>query len=137
MPLGVRSAMTMARGLLGAWQRQSIARDGQTDCEHTVAVWLQAPDAFAEVRVPHGADATVEAFSGITTCEEAGLRWHHTLDRNGEFAGDRGGVVQHRGNELIVHRESDVGDACLITEEVWVRIDPGRVGVVLTGERWG
>lgn len=132
MHLGVRSMMTLARELVGVWQRQSIARDGDVNCEHAVVVWLQAADAFAELRVPDGAHGHVEAFAGITTCADGTLTWHHTLDRNGEFLGDREGVVQREDDELIVHREFESDGGHHTIEEIWTRIDSGRFGVVLT-----
>jgi len=124
--------MTLAPQFVGAWQRRSIAIDDGPHREPARVLWLQAGDAFADLRVPTDPDDCVDAFAGITTYEEPALTWHHTLDWNGNFAGYDCGVVERRAEELIERGEFERDGERHTYEEIWVRIDAGEVGVVLT-----
>jgi hypothetical protein len=93
---------------------------------------LQATDAFADLRVPESSEGAVEAFAGITTYDDPALTWRRTLDRNGNYTGDRRGVVERHGEKLIVRGEFELDGRHGAYEEIWERIDRGSVGVVLT-----
>jgi hypothetical protein len=124
--------MTLAPQFVGAWQRRSIAIDGGVHHEPARVLWLQAGDAFADLRIPHEPRGEHDAFAGITTYNEPALTWHHTLDWNGGFAGHDCGVVECNDEELIERGEFERDGCCHAYEEIWERIDPGSVGVVLT-----
>ncbi|MDQ1384910.1 MAG: hypothetical protein QOG65_2289 [Actinomycetota bacterium] len=124
--------MTLARHFVGAWQRRSIAIDREPPSEPARVLWLQAGDAFADLRVPEDPDAPIDAFAGITTYDAPALTWHHTLDRNGNFADYDCGIVE-RHDEKLIERGEFERDGCSHTyEEIWERIDPGNSGAVLT-----
>jgi hypothetical protein len=124
--------ITFARELVGAWQRKSISLDDRDPSAHVHAILLQATDAFADVRVPDNSERAVEAFAGITTYDDPELTWRRTLDRTGNFTGDHRGVVDRREEKLIVRSEVELDGRVRCYEEIWERIDPGHVGVVLT-----
>ncbi len=124
--------MTLAPEFVGAWQRRSIAVDGGTPTEPARVLWLQAGDAFADLRVPTDVGTDVDAFAGITTYEAPALTWHHTLDWNGGFAGYDCGVVEYVDGDLVERGEFERDDGRHEYVEVWQRVDPGRAGVVLT-----
>ena len=124
--------MTLAPQLVGAWQRRSIAIDGGAPEEPARVLWLQAGDAFADLRMPLDPNGTIDAFAGITTYDEPALTWHHMLDWNGTFAGYDCGVVERDAEQLIERGEFERDGTRHAYEEVWLRIDPGEVGVVLT-----
>jgi hypothetical protein len=124
--------MSLAPQFVGAWQRRSIAIDGGAHHEPARVLWLQAGDAFADLRIPHEPRGEHDAFAGITTYDEPALTWHHTLDWNGGFAGHDCGIVEYHDEELIERGEFERDGCCHAYEEIWQRIDPGSVGVVLT-----
>jgi hypothetical protein len=123
---------TLEPQFVGAWRRRSIAIDGGAHEEPADVLWLQAGNAFADLRVPIEADATPDAFAGITTFEAPALTWHHTLDWNGGFADYDCGVVEWSCEDLIERGEFERDGSNHEYEEIWQRIDPGPVGVVLT-----
>ena len=125
--------MTLARQFVGAWQRRSIAIDGGVPQEPARVLWLQAGDAFADLRIPESPSDEPDAFVGVTTYDEPALTWHHTLDWNGGFAGYDCGVVESREDDLIERGEFERDGKCHMYEEVWHRVDEGSVGLVLTG----
>ncbi len=122
----------LAPQFVGAWQRRSIAIDGGAHSEPADVLWLQAGNAFADLRIPRAPDVAPDAFAGITTYECPALTWHHTLDWNGGFASYDCGVVECDREELIERGEFERDGRCHAYEEIWHRIDPGSVGVVLT-----
>jgi hypothetical protein len=124
--------MTLARQFVGAWQRRSIAVDGGPHEDSARVLWLQAGDAFADLRIPEDPNAARDAFAGVTTYDEPALTWHHTLDWNGSFAGYDCGVVEYRDEELVERGEFERDGSCHAYEEIWRRVDPGAVGLVLT-----
>jgi len=124
--------MTLAPHFVGAWQRRSIAIDGGAHEEFAHVLWLQAGDAFADLRIPEDPKGSTDAFAGITTYEEPALTWHHTLDWNGGFAGYDCGVVECHDDEMIERGEFEREGRCHAYEEIWQRVDTGAVGVVLT-----
>ncbi len=124
--------MTLAPQFVGAWQRRSIAIDGGAHHEPARVLWLQAGDAFADLRIPRTPADQPDAFAGITTYQEPALTWHHTLDWNGGFAGYDCGVVECHDEEMIERGEFQREDGCHAYEEIWQRIDPGAIGAVLT-----
>jgi hypothetical protein len=124
--------MTLEPKFVGAWKRKSIAIDGGAHSEPAHVLWLQARDAFADLRIPIDPRGQHDAFAGITTYEEPALTWHHTLDWNGGFAGYDCGVVECRDEEMIERGEFERDGCCHTYEEIWQRVDPGAFGVVLT-----
>jgi len=126
--------MTLEPQFVGAWQRASISIDGGTPREPARVLWLQAGDAFADLRIPtdEGDLTRIEAFAGITSYAAPALTWHHTLDWNGGFAGYDCGVVDLDGDQLVERGEFERDGECHQYEEVWRRVDPGADGAVLT-----
>jgi hypothetical protein len=123
---------TLAPQFVGAGQRRSIAIDDGPPAEPARVLWLQAGDAFADLRIPSEPSGEVDAFAGITTYEAPALTWHHTLDWNGNYAGYDCGVVERNAEQMIERGEFDRDGERHTYEEIWVRTDPGEVGVVLT-----
>ena len=123
--------MSLGREFVGAWQRRSIAIDDGPHEEPARVLWLQAGDAFADLRIPFDPDGTTDAFAGITTYEPPALTWHHTLDWNGGFAGYDCGVVECNCDDMIERGEFMRDGATLAYEERWCRVDRGARGVVL------
>ena len=124
--------MTLASEFVGAWRRRSIAVDGGAHSEPARVLWLQARDAFADLRIPLDPTGAYDAFAGVTTYAAPALTWHHTLDWNGGFAGYDCGVVEQRDGELVERGEFERDGAHHTYEEIWCRVDPGRHGVVIT-----
>ena len=124
--------MTLDPQFVGAWKRRSIAIDGGVHREPARVLWLQAGDAFADLRVPLELNGETDAFAGITTFEPPALTWHHTLDWNGRLAGYDCGVVECDGEEMVERGEFERDGCCHSYEEIWQRIDPGPIGIVLT-----
>jgi hypothetical protein len=124
--------MTLAPQFVGAWKRRSIAIDSGAHSEPARVLWLQAGDAFADLRMPGEAVGTIDAFAGITTYDEPALTWHHTLDWNGGFAGYDCGVVECCDERLVERGEFERDGEHHTYEEIWDRVDRGPVGVVLT-----
>ena len=126
--------MTIAPRFIGAWQRRSIAIDGGAHQASARVLWLQAGDAFADLRIPEepSIEPELDAFAGVTTYDAPALTWHHTLDWNGCFAGHDCGVVEGDDKELIERGEFERAGVRHAYEEVWQRVDPGGAGVVLT-----
>jgi len=124
--------MTLARQFVGAWERRSIAIDGGAPTEPARVLWLQAGDAFADLRIPQSPSDQPDAFAGVTTYDEPALTWHHTLDWNGGFAGYDCGVVEWRDDDLIERGEFERDGKGHAYEEVWHRVDDGAIGLVLT-----
>jgi len=124
--------VTLAPRFVGAWQRRSIAIDGGAHHGAGRVLWLQAGDAFADLRIPNDPSGTHDAFAGITTYDAPSLVWHHTLDWNGTFAGYDCGVVEGDDDELIERGEFERDGCRHAYEEIWHRVDRGALGVVLT-----
>lgn len=124
--------MPIAARFVGAWRRRSIAIDGGPPEEPSRAVWLQARDAFADLRLPIRPDGVVDAFAGVTTYDAPALTWHHSLDLHGTFADFDCGVVDCRNDEMIERGSFEHDGRRLCYEEVWNRVDRGAVGLVLT-----
>jgi hypothetical protein len=124
---------TLESQFVGAWKRASISIDGGAPEAATDVLWLQACNACADLRIPVDPHGRYEAFAGVTTYEEPALTWHHTLDWNGGFAANDRGVVECRDNEMIERGEFERDGCCHTYEETWHRVDPGAIGLVLTG----
>ncbi|MDP9333924.1 MAG: hypothetical protein M3Q30_11555 [Actinomycetota bacterium] len=124
--------MTLAPRFIGAWQRRSIAIDGGNHHGPASVLWLQAGDAFADLRIPEDPSGEVEAFAGIATYEAPALTRHHTLDWNGCFAGYDCGAIEGNDEGLIKRGEFERGGRRHAYEEIWQRVDRGDAGLVLT-----
>jgi hypothetical protein len=75
---------------VGAWRRRSIAVPGGEPVEPCEAWWIQAADAFVDVRVtlPGGEDnglpySSTRAFAGWFEVAGGEARWHVVLDSGG------------------------------------------------------
>ena len=113
---------------VGAWRRVSIALGGGPPREPADVLWLQAPSAFADIRLPAGPGVEPLAFAGITTWDAPALTWHHRLDLSP--SGPDVGAVEWRGDDEFVER----GVTCIDGEpstyqEVWRR-EPGPAAPV-------
>jgi hypothetical protein len=116
---------------IGAWRRRSIAFDGGEPTEPARVLWLQAGDAFADLRVPTAGDARVEAFAGTTAWDPPRLTWTHTVDWHGAFADFDCGEIAWRDALMIERGHCEVDGRPSVYEEVWERIDDGRDRAVL------
>jgi hypothetical protein len=119
----------------GVWRQESIAvGDGAPDQPCDV-FWLQAGQAFADLRLPRRAGVEPEAFSGHTTFDPPALTWHHHLDLTARHEPDVG-VVEWRGADLIERGRTVVNGADVPYEEVWRRVphDGPLAILVLVGE---
>lgn len=127
-------ASTLPDVLVGAWHRRSVQLAGGEAAEHALVLWLQAPDAFADVRIPWpgatGPFATLEAFAGSTEFFPATseLAWHHEVDRTGTFAGmDRATVAWPEPDTMVETGSIDVAGAPATYTEVWAKVAAGPV----------
>ena len=75
---------------VGAWRRRSIAVPGREPTEPCEAWWLQAGDAFVDVRVASPAFednglpySSTRAFAGRFEIVDGEVRWHVELDSDG------------------------------------------------------
>jgi len=111
-----------------------MAVDGGDPEEPARVLWLQAGEAFADLRVPIDGAGPVEAFAGRTSWELPRLTWHHTLDWRGGFAGYDCGDVHWRGGALVERGTFHDEGGAHEYEEVWDRVDPADQYVVLAAE---
>jgi hypothetical protein len=117
----------------GVWRRRSIAVDDGAPAETAHVLWLQAAEAFADLRVPNSSlEGRVEAFAGATTWDPPRLTWHHAVDWNGGFAGYDCGDIEWRDGALVERGTFDDRGRTRVYEEIWDRIDPGDHYVALT-----
>lgn len=125
-------ASTLPDVLVGAWHRRSVQlADGEAS-EHAFVLWLQAADAFADVRIPRpgatGPFATLEAFAGTTEFFPATseLAWHHAVDRTGTFAGvDRATVAWPDAATMVETGSIDIAGVPAGYTEVWAKVAAG------------
>jgi hypothetical protein len=99
----------------GAWRRVSLSLDGSPPAEPAVVVWVQADEAFADLRLPrnaHDPDHAPACFAGATEWDPPYLRWSHHLDLDGD-PGDPGdpryGAGAAGGHDEDGAATSDVG----------------------------
>ena len=88
--------------------------------------WLQAPVAFADLRVPHLADGDADSFAGHTTWSAPSLTWHRHLDLHEQSVADTG-TITWDGDDML---ESGVfgfaGQAPVRYRERWRRLGEPR-----------
>jgi hypothetical protein len=118
----------------GVWRRRSIAVDGGAPEDTAYVLWLQATEAFADLRVPlsPAGGTRVEAFAGTTTWDPPRLTWHHTVDWNGGFAGYDCGDIEWRGAALVERGTFEDEGRTREYEEVWERAEAGDDCIALT-----
>jgi hypothetical protein len=88
-------------------------------------VWLQAAEAFADLRLPlDGMAAEAESFAGTTSWHDPELRWSHQLDlaTDGGIVDDRG-VVSWNSADLVEAGTFVVGGRTVPYVEVWRRLE--------------
>jgi hypothetical protein len=109
----------------GAWRRVSIAIDGEAPIENADVVWLQAGDAYADLRIPRHDDVAAVSFAGETRWDEPRLRWAHHLDLAREESDDVG-VLDLQGDDLV-ETGSTVADGREVEYvERWRRLSRSR-----------
>ena len=118
----------------GVWRRRSIALDGGEPQEAAHVLWLQATEAFADLRVPFSAEggSRIEAFAGTTAWDPPRLTWHHTVDWNGGFAGYDCGHIEWKGTAMVERGTFEDEGRAREYEEVWERVDPGAECIALS-----
>ena len=118
----------------GAWRRRSIAVDGGAPHETAHVLWLQAAEAFADLRVPYAStgETRVEAFGGTTHWDRPRLTWNHTVDWNAGYAGYDCGDIEWQGAAMVERGTFDDDGHTREYEEVWERVDAGDLHVALT-----
>lgn len=126
--------MTVPEEMRGVWRRRSIAVDGGSPQEPAFVLWLQASEAFADLRVPVADAGRVEAFAGVTRWKRPRLTWHHTIDWNGGFADYDCGEVAWLGDALVESGTFDDGGRTHSYEEVWDRVDAADQYFALVSE---
>lgn len=109
--------------LSGAWRRISIAVDGAPPAETADVVWLQAGDAFADLRVPRRVSDPPACFTGSTSWEEPNLRWVHHLDLDESGAdSDDVGALSEDGGDLVEVGAFEREGRTVAYEERWRRL---------------
>lgn len=114
--------MTVGFGLTGAWRRDGLVIDGERVADPCEVLWLQAPEWYADIRLPShdvkpagdGPDMLFEpwAFAGIASWDPPMMTWDHQFDSRLDKAAD-------------VYPLTKVGD--LLVEEGWVGYGERRV----------
>jgi hypothetical protein len=117
----------------GVWRRRSIAIDGGPPAKSARVLWLQATEAFADLRVPIDRAEPIEAFAGTTTWAAPRLTWHHTVDWNGGFAGYDCGDITWQEGALVERGLFTDGERTRVYEEIWDRVDDDVPCIVLGG----
>ena len=118
----------------------SIAVGDEPPDEPCDVYWLQAREAFSDLRLPRRSGADPAAFSGHTTFEPPALTWHHRLDLTSSHEPDIW-VVEWRGADLVERGRAVIDGVDVPYEEVWRRVphdgsppilvlaaDPGTTG---------
>ena len=108
----------------GVWRRVSIAVGDQPPDEPCDVFWLQAREAFSDLRLPRRPGVEPSAFSGHTTFDAPALTWHHRLDLT-ELHEPDVGVVEWRGPDLVERGRVVIDGADVPYEEVWRRVPHG------------
>lgn len=106
----------------GAWRRVTLALDGGDEQADADALWLQATDDFADLRVDRTTGRLVSCFAGTTTWDPPWLRWSHAVDVGG--AG-----VAATDESRVTWDDDDL-------VERGVYVFPGTDGPVRYVERW-
>jgi hypothetical protein len=100
----------------------SIALADAPPVEEQAVVWLQAPTAFADIRVPllAGGAAGATAFAGTTTFATPRLTWHRDVDR--DTAGHQDiGTISWESGDLVERGTFPFFGAPVPYVEVWRR----------------
>jgi hypothetical protein len=105
----------------GVWRRVSIAVGDDAPDEPCDVYWLQAGEAFSDLRLPRRPGVAPAAFSGHTTFDPPALTWHHRLDLTPCPEPDVG-VMEWCGADLIERGRTAVNGADVPYEEVWRRV---------------
>ena len=96
-------------------------------------LWLQAGDAFADLRIPDrsATDAPTRSRASRPTRSP---RSRGTTRSTGTAASPVTTAASSNGDddELIERGEFERDGTCHTYEEIWQRVDPGSVGIVLT-----
>jgi hypothetical protein len=117
----------------GTWRRVSIAvGDGAPD-EPCAVFWLQAREAFSDLRLPLRPGVEPVAFSGQTTYDPPALTWHHRLDLGAPGTPDVG-VVEWRDDDLVERGRAVIDGVEVAYEEVWRRVRHDRPSPILVLE---
>jgi hypothetical protein len=137
----------------GAWQRVSLSLDGGPPCEPAVVIWVQADEAFADVRLPRDVadpDNAPAGFAGATSWDPPYLRWSHHLDLDVHPGyGDRGpdadliddghgdgpvtsdvGLVAWDGDDLVERGTFPIAGRDVPYVEVWRRLPRSEAPIV-------
>lgn len=116
---------------VGAWYRVDIAIDGGEPGEHQTVWWLQAPFAFADLRVPLDGGGDADSFAGHTSWSEPSLTWTRHLDLHEQPVADTG-VITWDGDDMLEDGLFGfAGKEPVAYRERWRRLpDPGGVGFV-------
>lgn len=142
----------------GAWKRVSLSLDGRPPSEPAVVVWVQADEAFADVRVPRDVrdpDHVPACFAGATSWDPPYLRWAHHLDLDvppgaGAGAGAPPGAVEDsatsdvglvswEGDDLVERGTFTIGGRDVPYVEVWQRLPRCEAPIVAlaSDDGWG
>jgi hypothetical protein len=120
--------MMLPERFVAAWERSEFVVDGEPVAEPGRAVWVEAGDAFVDVRGP-GGFASGTTFAGTTSWADSHLTWVHTIDAEpGDDGVDRG-LISFVGDDLIEEGELIAGRVISYRER-WQRLS-GSEGLTL------
>jgi hypothetical protein len=112
--------VTLPKEFIGAWERHDLWVRWQQVTDVGRAVWIQAGDAFVDVRGT-GGFASDTCFAGTTSWTDPFLTWTHIVDRaTDDVHADRGRIC-FDGDDLIEHGNAIAGRAMPYRER-WHRL---------------
>jgi hypothetical protein len=120
--------MSLPRCFVAAWERSEFVVDGEPVPDAGRAVWVEAGNAYVDVRGPGGL-ASGTTFAGTTAWDEPHLTWTHTIDAEPDGDGVDQGLISFAGDDLIEEGEFIAGRVVTYRER-WQRIQ-GSDGPVL------
>jgi hypothetical protein len=132
---GADTAPTLPARFVGAWERRELTIDGVPPARIGHAMWVQAGDAFVDVRGP-GGFASDTCFAGTTAWDDPYLTWTHVIDRHASGDGVDRGRITLEGDDLV--EEGDfIAGASRAYRERWSPASGERTPVVAAVARDG
>jgi hypothetical protein len=110
----------------GAWRRESLTLGDGEPHEPQRVIWIQADEAFGDLRLPVARGAETNCFAGMTTWNEPRLRWTHDVGLEPPGGADEGDV-EWVGDTLVERGVFEIDGESVPYVEVWIR-EPGSDG---------
>ena len=131
--------MTLAPKFVGAWKRRSIAIDGGAHGESARVLWLQAGDAFADLRIPDRPARRAPTRSPASP-PTRNPRSRGTTPSTGTVDSRATTAASSNADdeEMIERGEFERDGCCHAYEEIWQRVDHrrGRASCSPLRTRW-